>query len=48
MTITLRGDRSSLWLLLPTGDSEYGDDSAAAALAEFNRNYSKQQVITKN
>jgi len=29
--------------LLPTGDSEYGDDSAATGLAEFNRYYNRQQ-----
>jgi len=36
-TSTFLGDRSSLWLLLPIGDNEYGDDSAATGLAEFNR-----------
>ena len=34
---TFLGDRSSLWLLLPMGDNEYGDDSAATGLAELNR-----------
>jgi len=38
-TSTFLGDRSSLWLLLPTGDSEYGDASAATGL---NRYYNKQ------
>jgi len=29
--------------LLPIGDSEYGDDSAATGLAEFNRYYNRKQ-----
>ena len=40
---TFLGDRSSRWLLSPTGDSEYGDDAAATGLAEFNRYYNKQK-----